>query len=134
MDGPILPSVGSGRRILVVSDDALLAPSVCVFLTDEGYDVRRAAEGQEGLVILADWTADLVLLDLYMPGLDGWGFLAALASAPVRARPLVVIWSVAGADELEHAQQLGADACLPRGSAGPEELLRALDRLLLGHC
>jgi CheY-like chemotaxis protein len=118
------------RRVLVINDDCRLANSVRQLLNSTGYEAVVAFDGQEGLDILREWPADLVLLDLIMPRLDGWAFLDQLASQPTPNRPTVLVWSVAPVDDLERARELGATACLPRGSTGPDQLLVAIERLL----
>jgi CheY-like chemotaxis protein len=65
---------------------------VAAFLDESGYDARMAANGQEGLDLLADWRPDLVILDMMMPVLDGRGFRAAqLAHAEWRHIPVIVL-------------------------------------------
>jgi CheY-like chemotaxis protein len=117
-------------RILVLNDDAALARSVRALLAETGYEVRTAGDGAEGLAELRCWPADLVLLDLIMPRLDGWEFLARLPHLGLATPPVVLVWSIAGASELEYARGLGATACLPRASTGPQQLLDAIERLL----
>lgn len=118
------------RRVLVVNDDVRLADSVRMLLNDAGYEASVASDGRAGLAFVTEAGTDLVLLDLIMPGLDGWGFLRQLASRPAGARPLVLVWSVADPDELDRARQLGATACLPRASTDPDQLLDAVAHLL----
>jgi CheY-like chemotaxis protein len=120
----------AGRRVLVVNDDARLADSVRGLLDETGYDAGVAFDGAQGLEIVARWRPELVLLDLIMPHLDGWGFLRHLADQPAGRRPIVLVWSVAAADDLARARVLGAADCLPRASTGPEQLLDAIARLL----
>jgi CheY-like chemotaxis protein len=117
-------------RVLVVNDDARLAQTVSTFLSEEGFDTRVVSNGQAAIDTLAWWPADVVLLDLIMPYLDGWGFLKRRASEPALARPLVVVWSVAAPEELERARDLGAAECLPGGATGPDRLLCAVKDLL----
>jgi CheY-like chemotaxis protein len=116
--------------VLVINDDCRLADSVRQLLSHSGYEAVVAFDGQEGLEILARWPADLVLLDLIMPRLDGWAFLGQLAARPQCNRPTVLVWSVAATEELDRARRLGATDCLPRTSTGPEQLLLAIERLL----
>ena len=62
----------SGERILVVDDDAELSEQVSDYLVQQGLEVSRAIDGNEGLTMLAGQRIDLVLLDVIMPGLDGF--------------------------------------------------------------
>lgn len=117
-------------RVLVVNDDARLAETVSELLSEEGYDTRVVSDGQAAIEALASWSADVILLDLIMPHLDGWAFLRRRAVEPDLARPRVLVWSVAPADELQRARELGAEECLPGGATDPEHLLLAVKGLL----
>jgi CheY-like chemotaxis protein len=63
-------------RVLVVDDDPAIRNVVSELLVDEGYDVRPAANGRDALAVLATWRPAVILLDLMMPEMDGWAFLA----------------------------------------------------------
>ena len=117
-------------RILVVNDDRRLTASVDRLLRDEGYDVTLAYDGKEGLEVLERWPADLVVLDLIMPVLDGWGFLEQLSARADATRPVVLVWSIVHGEGLTRARLLGATECLARQSTGPDSLLQAIARLL----
>jgi len=60
------------KKILVVDDDATFVRLVDQVLTDKGYEVLTASNGQEALRLLFVHKPDLVLLDVVMPGMDGW--------------------------------------------------------------
>jgi CheY-like chemotaxis protein len=125
--------VGGGlarARVLVVNDDARLAETVSALLSSEGYDTRVAPDGLAAIDALAGWPADLVLLDLIMPHLDGWGFLRRRALEPALSRFPVLVWSVAPSEELQRARDLGAAECLSGGATDPDRLLFAVKHLL----
>ena len=65
----------SGPLVLVVDDDARLREYMRVNLEMEGYTVREAASADEALQAIEDGAPDLVLLDVVMPGVDGWQML-----------------------------------------------------------
>src|SRR5581483_10950225 len=64
----------TARRVLVVEDDRGIRDLLAAVLTDEGFDVRQAANGKEALAVLERWQPDAILLDLMMPVMDGWTF------------------------------------------------------------
>jgi excisionase family DNA binding protein len=64
-----------GPLVLVVDDDAKLREFMRVNLTMEGYSVREAASADEALAAIEDTAPELVLLDVVMPGVDGWQML-----------------------------------------------------------
>jgi two-component system, OmpR family, alkaline phosphatase synthesis response regulator PhoP len=65
-------------RILVVEDNLALAEGVAYNLRHEGHEVRVAEDGETGLTDARSWSPDLVILDLMLPGLDGYGVLSAI--------------------------------------------------------
>ncbi len=65
-------------RILVIEDNAALATGIEYNLGLEGHDVQIAEDGRRGLAIAREWSPDLVILDLMLPGMDGYEVLRAI--------------------------------------------------------
>jgi len=61
-----------GKKILVIDDDPAFGRLVELTLTQKGYEVLNASSGGEGLRLLFAHRPDMVLLDVVMPGMDGW--------------------------------------------------------------
>jgi CheY-like chemotaxis protein len=68
-------------KVLVVDDDEAIRTTLVEFLTDEGFLVSSACDGQEALDVLAREPGYIVLLDIFMPKLDGYGVIRWLESA-----------------------------------------------------
>jgi CheY-like chemotaxis protein len=86
--------MGDGpSRVLVVEDDVTLSAVVEHALVDEGYAVRRAGAAAEALAIVRVWRPDLILLDVELPGPDGWAFRRAQRALPGAASVPVVVMS-----------------------------------------
>jgi CheY-like chemotaxis protein len=109
MNGPVNLSVVAGPArskpdgtILLVEDNPDIRESLALVLEGEGYDVATAGDGVEALEYLeAEAAPCLMLLDLMMPRLDGFGVLAALRSGSGPTEPLpVVVISAAGPSTL----------------------------------
>ncbi len=102
------------KRVLVVDDDPEIRLLLQISLEGYGFEVITAADGQEGLARLAADAPDVVLLDVMMPVLDGWGVLDALdiATAP----PIIVIsgWSNHDRAPLTVALEKGAVDFVPK--------------------
>ena len=112
------------RRILVVDDDADIRDAIGEILSAEGFEVCQAADGLEGLRRAHDERPDVILLDLSMPGMDGFAFRAAQRTDPALAAiPVVVI----SASEPEQAHGIGAAAYLHK-PFDLRVLLAAVDR------
>ena len=82
-----------GRRVLLVDDDDDVRRAVCEVLTDEGYEVKEAANGRDAMAALGAWEPDAILLDLLMPEMDGWTFLAEQQAHETLARIPVIVMS-----------------------------------------
>jgi DNA-binding response OmpR family regulator len=88
----VTSEAGAATRILVVDDDPELRHVLALALTEEGYEVRCAPDGQAALHLLEEWLPRLILLDLMMPELDGWSFRARqLATERARDVPVVIL-------------------------------------------
>jgi CheY-like chemotaxis protein len=79
----------SGDRILVVDDDESIRQIVRLCLSDEGYDVFEAANGQAALDVVDEFQPSLILLDLRMPVMDGWEFARQYRRTPGTHAPIV---------------------------------------------
>jgi CheY-like chemotaxis protein len=90
----------------VVDDDQAVRDAVLMILLLEGYPVREATNGAEALSIIEGQPPSLVLLDMQMPVLDGWGFVQALKSRHLDP-PVVVM--TAGRSARTAAEEIGAD-------------------------
>jgi CheY-like chemotaxis protein len=85
------------RSILVVDDDRDIRESIGTILTEEGYEVRMAANGLEALRLMGDRAPDLLLLDLMMPIMDGWQVMRVLRADKALQRVPVVVLSALSA-------------------------------------
>lgn len=97
-----------GETILVVEDDPTLAMGLDLNLSAEGYAVRVAREGHSGLQMALDAQVDLVVLDLMLPGLDGFDILAELRRRG-RNMPVIILSARGQLDDKVRGLGLGAD-------------------------
>jgi CheY-like chemotaxis protein len=89
----------SAERILIVDDDESIRQIVRMCLTDEGFNVCEAANGQAALDVLADFQPDLILLDLRMPVMDGWEFARRYTELPGEHVPIIAFVAALNADQ-----------------------------------
>jgi len=91
-------------RVLIIDDDSDIRDAVTEVLSFEGHEVFGAAEGEQGLVRCRQVRPDLVLLDLMMPGMNGWDFLKALRrEEAIAGIPVVVVSALGRVPELQVA-------------------------------
>src|SRR5215472_6831635 len=114
---PVVGPIRAGGRgaILVVDDNEGNREMLARRLGRQGYDVRRAAGGGEALESLRQDRADLVLLDVLMPGMDGYETLTALKGDPaLRDIPVLMISALDEMQSVVRCIELGAEDYLPK--------------------
>jgi DNA-binding response OmpR family regulator len=109
-------------RVLVVDDEPTVRSWLAALLVLEGYDVREAADGAEGLAVLRDFFADVIILDLIMPGMNGRQFLLELREDPKLVSIPVLVWTAVRGVHI-NLTSLGATEILEK-LPDPEEMLR----------
>lgn len=113
----------AGETILVVEDTELLRRIYTDKLTQEGYQVRSAADGLECLAELRANKVDLVLLDLIMPRMSGLEALEAIKSDPRTKDVPVIILSNLGQDaDIQRGLEMGASDYLIKNAAKPADV------------
>jgi len=118
------------QTVLVIEDEAPLRANLVRILSAEGYRVVAAADGDEGIRRVLGERPDLVICDILMPRVDGFGVLAALRSRPeTAALPFIFLTASADKDDLARGLKSGANEYVtkPFKIAG---LLAAVRRLL----
>jgi signal transduction histidine kinase/DNA-binding response OmpR family regulator len=125
---PDAPPPPIGERILLVEDDATTRELVRRSLEREGYTVVEAEDGAAALECLEAAAPSLIVLDLVMPRLDGFGFLDALRARDAwKAVPVIVISAKCPTD-LDRSRLPSATAILQKGMHSTADLLRAVAR------
>ena len=115
--------------ILVVEDERRLAQVVSKVLEEEGHTVDVAHDGEEGLAMAMDGSHDVVLLDVLLPGIDGFEVCRSLRASRVDT-PVLLLTALDAVEDRVRGLDAGADDYLPKPFAFQELLarLRALGR------
>jgi CheY-like chemotaxis protein len=122
---------GGRGTVLVVDDDPAVRRLVFETLDGDGIDLREAADGESALAEIAARKPDALVLDLVMPGLDGFDVLERLQASPeTKLLPVVVLTAHRlTVGEREKLRQRTV-ALLEKSAYSPEELRRLIDRTL----
>ena len=109
---PVTPST-TGPKVLVVDDSLFMRRTLELQLTRAGYQVKSAKDGMEALHLIMEDRPHLMLLDIEMPQLDGYGVLSMMRGQPqLSSIPVAVLTSRAADQYRQHAMNLGAKAYL----------------------
>lgn len=118
------------KRILVVEDDEAVRFFLSRVLVTQGYAVEAAEDGWAALSSIQKGTPDLILCDINMPGLDGYGLLEKLQSNPATATiPFIFLSAMGESPDIRHGMELGADDYLVKPSKG-SEIAKAIEARL----
>jgi len=122
-------SPSSLPSVLVVDDEPQVVWVLQFSLEAEGYTTYAANNGVEALAEISEHRPNLMVLDIMMPTMDGWGVLEEMLKLPVEERPRVVIVSaLSSLRDRAKAAELGADAYVPK-PFNVDELLAVLHGL-----
>ena len=100
----------TGEEILIIEDDSDIVELLTMELTKHHYRVRVALEGQKGLAEARRQPPELVILDLMLPGLDGWEVCRLLKNnASTKAVPLLILTAMVQEEDRVRGLELGAD-------------------------
>lgn len=111
-------------RVLIVDDEPDIRATVSAMLEIEGYDVDEAANGADALHVIERRAPDLILLDMRMPILDGWGFARELR---LRGHTIPIVVMTAARDAARWASEIAASSFVAK-PFGYDDLIAAVER------
>ena len=118
------------RKILAVDDEKHIVRLVQINLEKEGYEVVTATNGREALEKVASEKPELIIMDVMMPELDGFGALKILKEDPATASiPVIMLTAKAQDADVFQGWKSGADLYLTK-PFNPQELLTFVKRIL----
>lgn len=119
------------KKILLVEDEEILIDLLTRKLEREGYEVKVARNGEEGLVKMREFLPDLVLLDIIMPKKGGFEVMEEMAKdEKLKNIPVIVISNSGQPVELDKARQLGAKAWLIKTEFDPKEVIEKVKKII----
>ncbi len=119
---------GGGPLVLVVDDDARLREFMRVNLEMEGYTVREASSADEALAAIEDQAPELVLLDVVMPGVDGWQMLQRMQERH-GSIPVIMFSGKVDDESIADAERRGARAFVGK-PFDPQQLIERAKQLV----
>jgi two-component system cell cycle response regulator DivK len=119
------------KKILIIEDNEQNLYLATFILEKNGHEIRAARDGNEGLTLAAEAAPDLILLDIQLPGMDGYTVARRLRENPGLARvPIIAVTSYAMPGDREKAFDAGCTAYIEK-PIDPESFLRQVELHLI---
>ena len=117
------------KRVLTVDDSRVMREMLLQVLRSAGFTVFQAEDGVEGLELLEQAAPDVIITDINMPRLDGYGFIERVRNeGPHRATPILVLSTESSAEKKDRARRAGATGWIVKPFEA-ESLLGAIGRV-----
>ncbi len=121
----------SGKRILVIEDDILLSDLLERKLAADGYGVLRAFDADQARRAIAKERIDAVLLDLVLPGSDGFSLLGEIKrDERVKHVPVVIISNLGQEEEVDKGMRMGATDYIVKANISPAQIVKKIVEIL----
>ncbi|XOB40176.1 MAG: response regulator transcription factor [Candidatus Nealsonbacteria bacterium] len=118
-------------KILIIEDDKFLRELITRKLTDEGFSIIEAVDGEDGLKKIKESKPDLVLLDLILPSIDGFEVLSKIkADASIASIPIIILSNLGQKEEVEKGLKMGAVDYLIKAHFTPGEIIEKIKNVL----
>ncbi|MFA5942251.1 MAG: response regulator [Candidatus Paceibacterota bacterium] len=127
-----MPDTGN-KKVLLVEDEQMLREICSMKLTKEGFNVVVALDGEEALKKVEEEMPDIVLLDIILPNIDGFGVLEKIrahTNERVAKVPVIMLTNLGQDEDVAKARTLGANDYLVKAYFNPDEISSKVKALL----
>ncbi len=119
------------KKILIVEDDKFLRELISQKILQEGYDVSEAVDGEKGVTSVKEVKPDLVLLDLILPGIDGFEVLSRIKADPETSKiPVIILSNLGQKDDIDRGLKMGAVDYMIKAHFTPAEIITKVRGIL----
>jgi DNA-binding response OmpR family regulator len=119
------------KNILIIEDDRFLRELIARKLIKEDFNISEAIDGEEGIKKIKEEKPDLVLLDLILPGIDGFEVLSKMKEDPSITRiPVIILSNLGQREDVERGLKLGAVDYLIKAHFTPGEIIEKIKLVL----
>jgi DNA-binding response OmpR family regulator len=124
---------GQKAKVLIIEDDKFLSELISTKLDKEGFDIGLAGDGETGYKKAEEYKPDIILLDIMLPGMDGFEVLGKLkkhANAAIKNIPIIILSNFGQESKIEHGLQLGAVDYLVKANFTTGEIVEKIKKVL----
>lgn len=117
--------------VVIVEDEKMLADMYATKFTMEGFKAHKANDGASGFAMVKDKKPDIVLLDIIMPKVDGFGVLKMLKEdEKLKDIPVILLTNLGQDDDIKKGKQLGAADYFVKANHTPSEVVQKVRQVL----
>lgn len=128
---PLIAKQLMAKTILIIEDDKFLRELIVKKLVGEGYKTSEAIDGEEGIKKIREEKPDLVLLDLILPGIDGFKVLAKMkGDSKIAPIPVIILSNLGQKEDVERGLKMGAIDYLVKAHFTPGEIIEKVKNTL----
>ena len=121
----------TAKKILIIEDEVILLDLLTKKLSREGYEVKTAQNGKEGMLMMAKEVPDLVLTDIVMPEKNGFAVIAEMKQSELLKNvPIIIISNSGQPVDLDKARGLGVFDWLIKTEFDPQEVVEKVKQVL----
>lgn len=117
-------------KVLIIDDDPFIADMYVLKFKDERFDVIASRDGRDGLKKIKEFRPDVVVLDLVMPDMDGFGVLETLRKEGGQQPKILVLSNLGQKEDVERGMSLGASDYAVKAHFTPSEVVERVRALL----
>ena len=119
------------NKILIIEDDKFLRELISQKLLKEGYDIIEAMDGEKGIEEVKKEKPDLILLDLILPGIDGFEILAKIKADPKISKiPVIILSNLGQKTDIQKGLEMGAVDYLIKAHFTPAEIVEKIRQVI----
>ncbi|MBI2507070.1 MAG: response regulator [Candidatus Niyogibacteria bacterium] len=119
------------QKIAILEDDSAMVKSLTRALTEGGYEVYSAIDGETGLRNIEQNRPDLIVLDIILPRKSGFEVMEALSSDPVLSRiPVMVLTNLESSQDINRMTEMGAKSFLVKTNYSLDEIVEKIKEAL----
>jgi len=112
------------KVLLIIEDDPLIVKIYSTRLKADGFEVFSAENGEDGIALIEEKKPDVIVLDVMMPRVDGFGVLEAIArQGDAKKIPVLVYSNLASEEEIARAKAMGATEFIVKADISPTEMV-----------
>ena len=113
-------------KVLIVEDDPIIVRIYTVRFKKEGFETEVVTDGMQALESVRKKVPDVILLDLVMPNMDGFSFLAALKREKLPTPPTIVLSNLDQSADIHKAREMGVVEYIVKGKSDLEEITKKI--------